>query len=115
MGGRNARSEQFIMDKGGTLLRDKVRILKRWGGFFQTLLNKKSSNLDPTISSLFPQRPLAPSLGYEPTVDDMTGVIRDMQNCKPLGPDSLLAEPLKFDHHEFIRYFHNLLVIVWRT
>ena len=32
MGGRNARSEQFIMDKGGTLLRDKVRILKRWGG-----------------------------------------------------------------------------------
>ena len=31
-GGRKARSEQFIMDEDGTLLRDKVRIRKRWGG-----------------------------------------------------------------------------------
>ena len=42
LGGRKARSEQFIMDDDGTLLRDKVRIRKRWGGFIQTLLNKKS-------------------------------------------------------------------------
>ena len=32
MGGRKARSEQFIMDEDGTLLRDKVRIRKGWGG-----------------------------------------------------------------------------------
>ena len=32
LGGRKARSEQFIMDEDGTLLRDKVRIRKRWGG-----------------------------------------------------------------------------------
>ena len=29
LGGRKARSEQFIMDEDGTLLRDKVRIRKR--------------------------------------------------------------------------------------
>ena len=34
------------MDEDGTLQRDKVRIRKRWGGFFQTLLNKKSPKLD---------------------------------------------------------------------
>ena len=68
MGGRNARSEQFIMDEDSTLLRDKVRIRKRWGGFFETLLNKKSPKLDLTITALFPQQqPLAPSLGVEPT------------------------------------------------
>ena len=38
-----------------------------------------------------------------------------MPNCKAVRPDSLPAELLKFDHPEFIRYFHNLLVNVWRT
>ena len=74
LGGRKARSERFIMDEDGTLLRDKVRICKRWGGFFQTLLNRKSPKLDLTITVLFPQRPLAPSLGVEPIMDDMMGV-----------------------------------------
>ena len=68
------------MDEDGTLLRDKVRNRKRWRGFFQTLLNKKSSKLDLTITALFPQRPLASSLGVEPTMDDMMGVIRGMPN-----------------------------------
>ena len=81
-------------------------------GFFQTLLNKKSPKLDLTITVLFPQRPLAPSLGVEPTMDDMTGVIRGMPNWKAVGPDSLSAEAVKIDPPEFIRYFHNLLVDV---
>ena len=38
-----------------------------------------------------------------------------MPNWKAVGPDSLPAELLKFDHPEFIRYFHNLLVNVSRT
>ena len=71
LGGGKARSEQFIMDEDGTLLKDKVRIRKRWGGSFQTLLNKKSPKLDLTIT--VPQRPLAPSLGVERTMDDMMG------------------------------------------
>ena len=72
-------------------------------------------SLDLTITVLFPQRPLAPSLGVEPTMDDMMGVIRGMPNWKAVGPDSLPAEVLKLDHQEFIRYFHNLFVNVWRT
>ena len=80
MGGRKPRSEQFIMDEDGTLLRDKVRIRKRWGAFLQTLLNKKSPKLDVTITVLFPQQPSAPSLGVEPTMGDMMGVIRGMPN-----------------------------------
>ena len=80
MGGRKARSEQFNMDEDGTLLRDKVRIRKRWGGFFLTLLNKKSPKRDLTITALFPQWHFAPSLGVEPTMDDMMGVIRGMPN-----------------------------------
>ena len=43
------------MYEDGTLLRDKVRVCKQWGGFFQTLLNKKSPKLDLTITVLFPR------------------------------------------------------------
>ena len=35
--GKNARSEQFIRDDDGTLLRDRVRIHERWSRFYHTL------------------------------------------------------------------------------
>ena len=108
LGGSNARSEHFIMDEGATLLKDKLCIRERWGGLSQTLLNKKSPKLDPTISILFPQRPLTPSLGDEPTMHNMTGVIRGTPNWKAVGPDSLPAELLKLDHHEFIRCYLSM-------
>ena len=110
--GRKARREQFIRGEDGTLLRVKVRILERWERCFGTLLITKSSKLDPTISALFPQRPLAPSLGDEPPIDDMTAVIRGMPNWETVGPDSLPAELLKIDHLELLRYFPNLHVNV---
>ena len=103
------------MDEDGTVLRDKVRIRKRWGGFFQTLLHKKSPKLDLTITALFPQRPVVPSLGVKPTMDNVMGVIRGMPNLKAVGPDSLPAEVLKLGHPEFIRYFQYLLVNVCST
>ena len=86
------------MDEDDTLQNDKVRILERWPGYFGTLLNTKSSKPDATISGLFPQRPLAPLLGDEPTMDDMRVVIQGMPNWKVVGPDSLPAELLKIDH-----------------
>ena len=112
LGGRRARSGQFIMDEDGTLIKDKVRILARWAGHFGTLLPTKSPKLDPAISDLFPQRPSALSLGDELTMDRMTAIIRGMPNWKAVRPGSLLSELLKNDHPEFIRYFHNLLVNV---
>ena len=48
-------------------------------------------------------------------MDDMMGEIRGRPNWKAVGPDSLPAEVLKLDRPKFIRYFHNLLVNVWRT
>ena len=92
-----------------------MRIRERWGEFFQTILNKKWPKLDPTIRGLFPQRPLTPSLGDEPTMGDMTGVFRGMPNWKAVRPEFLPVELLKLDHPEFIRCFHNVLVNVWRT
>ena len=49
LAGRKVRSEQFIMNQDGTLLRGKVRIRERWGGFLQAVVNKNLLNL--TLSS----------------------------------------------------------------
>ena len=46
------KSEQFIRNKYGTLLRDKVRLRERWLGFYHKLLNIKSLKLDATTSVL---------------------------------------------------------------
>ena len=48
-------------------------------------------------------------------MDDMAAVIPAIPNWKALGPDSLPAGLLEIGHPEFIRYFHNLLVDLWRT
>lgn len=115
LGGKKARSEQFVVDEDGTLLKDKVPIFGRWAGYFGTLRNRKSPKLNPAISDLFPQRPLAPPLGDELTMEEMTAVImQGMPDEKAVGPNSLPSELLNLDDHEFIRYFHNLLVNVWR-
>ena len=115
LGGRNAKTEQCIRDEDGPLLRDNVRILERGARFFGTLLTTKSSKFDPTISALFLQRPLAPLLGDEPTMDDMTAVFRGMPDWKAVRPDSLPAELQNIDHPEFTRYFHGLLGNVGKT
>ena len=79
------------MDEDGMLRKDNVRVLERWAGYFGTLLNTKSPKLDPTISSVFPQRQLALSLGDEPTMDDIRAVIRGMPNWK--GGDQTPCRP----------------------
>lgn len=62
-----------------------------------------------------PKRPSALSLGDEPNVDELTGLIRGMPNWKVACPDSLSAELLNLDHPEFARCFRNILVNVWKT
>ena len=51
--GTKARSEQFLRDEDGTLLREEVRIRERWSGFYHKILNTKSLKLDPTVIDLF--------------------------------------------------------------
>ena len=97
------------------MLRYKVRIRERWAGFFYKPLGTKLLTLNPTAIEPFPKRPLALSLGDEPTVDEMTGVIRTSLNWNAAAPDSLSTELLKLDHLEFTRCFYSILVNTWKT
>lgn len=54
---------------------NKVRIRERWMRVFHKLLNTKLLKLDPAVIDLFPSRPLELSLGDEPPLNEMTGVV----------------------------------------
>jgi len=114
MEGTRVKEEQYIRDEDGVLLRNKGEIRSRWVRFFNTLLNTKSPKLDPTILERFPTRPVALSLGDEPTMIEMTEAIRSMANEKAVGPDSLPAELLKLDDPDILQHFHSILLAVWR-
>ena len=86
--GKNARSEQVIMDENGPLLR--VKAPNSWVSFFHKLLKTKTLKLRLTIIELFPPRPLELSLGDEPSMD--------MSNWKAVGSDGLPTKILKLDH-----------------
>ena len=76
--GTKARSQQFIRDEDGTLLRDKVRMRDRWAGFNFKRLTTKSLKLDTTIIDLLPPRPPKLYLEDKPSMDEMTEALMGM-------------------------------------
>ena len=68
------------MDEDGTVLKDKMRIHEPWTGYIGTLLNMRSPKLDPALSDLLLQQPLASSLGSGLTMDEVTALNRGMPN-----------------------------------
>ena len=97
------RSTQFISNEDDTLFREIVSIRERWGRFHHTLLNTKPHKLDPTMIDVLPPRPLKAPLGDEPSMDEMTEVIKILPNWKAVRPDRLPAQPLKLDNPEYVQ------------
>ena len=85
------------------MFREIVPVRERWARFHHTLLNTKPHKLDPNMIDVLPPRPLKVSLGDEPSVDEMTDVIKILPNWKTVRPNRLPAQPLKLDHPEFVQ------------
>ena len=133
LGGRKTEGQQAIKDENGNLLRGKGDILRRWERFFDNLLNTKSPVLQPSIVEKVHQRrkaspPPLPgarsqigepiSLEAELTYAETLQAVRAMTNWKAPDADSLQVELLKLDDPTrepvVLRYFHAILVRVWR-
>eukprot|EP00752_Nemacystus_decipiens_P017705 g15874.t1 len=100
LGGRQAGEQQFVTDENGVLLRNKDAILKRWRRFFDTLLNSKSSTLNPDVVEQVAQRPTTRAtrrLAAVPDPDEVEAATKGLGNWKAVGPDLLAAELLKVD------------------
>ena len=133
LGGRKTEGQQAIKDENGNLLRDKGDILRRWEKCFGNLLHTKSPVLLPSIVEKVQQRRKAPpppppgawsqigepiSLEAEPAYAETLQAVRAMANWKAPGADSLPVKLLKLDDSTrapvVLKYFHAILVSVWR-
>ena len=90
--GKRHRSSAYVKDENGVLLRDVELIRERWVRWFHTLLNAKSPRLDPNIVEGLDQWPKHMPLGVQPTMQELTDVIRLLTNGKAVGPDEVSVE-----------------------
>ena len=93
--GRRDRSSAYVKDENGVLLRYVELIRERWVGWIHTLLNAKSPKLDPNIAEGLDQWPENMALGVQPTMQELTNVIRSLVKGKVVGPDRVSVELFK--------------------
>ena len=93
--GKRDRSSAYVKDENGVLLWDAELISERWVRWFHTLLNAKSPRLDPNIAEGLDQWPENMPLGVQPTMQELTDVIRSLANGKTVEPDGVSIELFK--------------------
>ena len=114
--GKRDRSSVCVKDKDRLLLRDVQLIRERWVRWFHTLLNSKSSRLDPNIAEGLHQWPEDMPLGVQPTMQELTGGIRSLAKGKAVGPDGVSVELFKItlnDNPALRRRLLDIVVCIW--
>ena len=112
--GKRDRSSTYVKDENGILLRDVELIHERWVRWFHTQLNAKSRRLDPHIAEGLDQWSENMPLGVQPTIQELTDVIRSLANEKAVGPDVVSVELFKITLNGDLALRRRLLDIVVR-
>ena len=115
--GKRDRSSAYVKDENGVLLRDVELIRERWVRWFHTLLDAKSSKLDPNIAEGLDQWPENMPLGVQPTMQELADAIRSLANGKAVGPDGVSVELFKItlnDDPALRRRLLDMAVRIWR-
>ena len=93
--GKRYRSSACVKDEKGVLLRDVGLIHERWVRWFHTLLNAKSTRLDPNIAEGLDQWSENMPLGVQPTMLELTDAIHSLADGNAVGPDGVSVELFK--------------------
>ena len=115
--GKRNRNSAYVKDENGVLLRDVKLIRERWGRWFYTLLNAKSSRLDPNIAEGLGEWTENMSLGVLPTMQELTDAIRSLANGKAVGPYGVSVELFKITPNRdptLRRRLLDIVVCIWR-
>ena len=115
--GRRDRISAYVKDENGVLLRDVELIRERWVRWFHTLLNAKSSKLDPNIAEGLDQWSENVPLGVQPTMQELTDAIPSLPNGKAVGPDGVFVELFKITLNgdpALRRRLFDIVVRIWR-
>jgi hypothetical protein len=101
-----------LKDANGQLLLTKPERIRRWGEYFQSLLNVPSvvqpSELD-VISEKIPNF----SLDSPPTFSETLAALSKLKKGKACGPDGIEAEVLMALNLNNVRIFHEFITRVW--
>ena len=93
--GKRDRSSTYVKDENGVLLRGVTLIRERWVRWFHTFFNAKTLRLDPNIAEGLDQWPENMPLGLQPTMQELTDVIRSSASGNAVGPDEVFVELFK--------------------
>ncbi|KAI8516668.1 hypothetical protein Bbelb_052490 [Branchiostoma belcheri] len=99
-------------EDGSILHKDEASIKARWKEHFEKLLNRESTVNQSTIL-LIPVYPLKKELAEPPSLQEVEKAIKQMNNNKASGPDSIPAEVYKCGGPDLTTRLHSILLRIW--
>ena len=110
--GSTYRSTVPVRSVDGTdLIQDAQGISDRWTEHFSTLSNS-GINPDRTILNDISQADIKQHLDTAPTMEDVEGAMRTLQNRKSSGGDGLLTEVYKYGGTTVLQSLYQLIFAV---
>ena len=109
------RQSNSVMDKRGNLITGKKAEQERWTEYFKEVLNREEPNNPITEEEEVELKDMIEEIDtQEPTLGEVTEVIKGLQNGKSPGIDSITAELLKADIEFSTQKVHQLLQKIWQ-
>jgi hypothetical protein len=98
-------------NKQGMIVGEEKDVLEVWVTYFKELLNPKTNITSSEGSTYFgPESNIA-----APTLQETLGVIRNLNNNRALGEDSITLELIKYGGRKLWNRIHQLILTIWET
>ena len=105
-------SLQPVRSTDRVLIKNNELILERWTEYLQNLLHKVHTT-DTGFLDYLPTLPIIPKLDDQPSFDEVEKAILSLKDNKPVGPDNIPAEVIKYGGCALHRRLHNFILDCW--
>lgn len=103
------KKERFLKDDNGSLITTNEELAKKWGDYFDTLLNCEAPDEVYSLNLETGEEQKCP----EPSLDEIRSQIKILKNHKSLGEDQIHAELLKKGGEEMKFRLWKLIHRIW--
>jgi hypothetical protein len=98
-------------NKQGEIVGEEKDVLEVWATYFKELLNPKTNTITSEETIYFQPE----SNIMAPTLQETLGVIRNLQNNRAPGEDSVILELIKYGDRKLWNRIHQLITTIWET
>ncbi|CAI6370121.1 unnamed protein product [Macrosiphum euphorbiae] len=103
------KKERFLKDNNGSLITTNEELAKKWGDYFDTLLNCEAPDEVYSLNLVAEEEQECP----EPSLDEIRFQIKILKNHKSPGEDQIHAELLKKGGEEMTFRLWKLIHRIW--